>query len=135
MAGLREASSVVESGKLEDAKKEFGRQCCYHFEFYEMPTTWIRLVCKFLLYSLYVQTCEGFQTESVLVKAHIVYIFASTMIDAAEESKPGDWVKWVHHAATWWLLFVYLLDIPFASQITVHLLGAVDLTDLFFYMY
>lgn len=100
-----------------------------------MPVAWFRFVSKLILYCLYVQTCAGYQTESALVKEHIVYISISTLSDAFEESKPGDWVKWIHHVATWWLLLVYMLPVPFAANITVHLLGAVDLTDLFFYGY
>jgi hypothetical protein len=44
-------------------------------------------------------------------------------------------VQMVHHAATWMLLGVMLTDTEWVRGTTVELLGAVDLTDWFYYFF
>jgi len=41
----------------------------------------------------------------------------------------------LHHLATWLLLGLYCIPAKFTDELTMHLLGAVDLTDFFYYLF
>jgi hypothetical protein len=142
---VNERTSWTISGWLET------RVLSGEFEFSFMTSSsgvasWVRLadisprarfVSKVFLFLVYLMANAGYIEIFTCVQIHFAYIVASTFADGVEEWRKEnvDLVRWTHHVATTWLMAVFAVPVDYSNEMTLQLLGAVDATDAFLYLF